>query len=61
MQEIAIVYFVVAWLTGWLIDLFVIVARGPLLIDLILKMIVVVLCLAVVLMRLYRHGWLLGG
>jgi hypothetical protein len=59
MQEVAIVYFVVAWLACWLVDLIVIVARGPVLIDPILKLIIVVLCLAVVLMRLYRHGWLL--
>ena len=59
MQEVAIVYFVVAYLACWLVDLTVIVARGPLMIDPVLKLIVVLLCLAVVLNRLWRVGWLL--
>ena len=61
MQERAIVYFVVAWLACWLVDLIVIVARGPVLIDPILKLVIVLLCLAVVLIGLSRHGWLLAG
>jgi hypothetical protein len=59
-QEIALVYFIVAWIACWAIDLIVAVARGPLLIDPILKLIVVLLCLAVVVLQLSRHGWLLG-
>jgi hypothetical protein len=58
MQEVAISYFVVAWLTGWLIDLIVIVARGPVMIDPILKLVVVLLCLVVVLHGLLKHNWL---
>ena len=61
MQERAIVYFVIAWLACWLVDLIVIVARGPLLIDPILKLVIVLLCLAIVLLGLSRHGWLLAG
>jgi hypothetical protein len=60
MQEVAIVYFVVAWLACWLVDLVIIVARGPVLIDPILKLIIVLVCLIVVLLRLAKHGWLLA-
>jgi hypothetical protein len=60
MQEKAIVYFVVAWLACWLIDLVVIVARGPLLIDPVLKLVIVLVCLIIVLLGLARHGWLLS-
>jgi hypothetical protein len=59
MQERAIVYCVVAWLACWLVDLIVIVARGPVMIDPILKLIIVLLCLVIVLIGLARHGWLL--
>lgn len=59
MQERAIVYAVVAWLACWLVDLIVIVARGPVLIDPILKLIIVLLCLAVILLGLVRQHWLL--
>jgi hypothetical protein len=59
MQERAIVYFVVAWLACWLVDLIVVVARGPLLIDPVLKLIIVLVCLAIILFGLSRHGWLL--
>jgi hypothetical protein len=59
MQERAITYFVVAWLGCWLVDLVVIVSRGPLLIDPVLKLVIVLLCLAVVLSALWRHGWLI--
>jgi hypothetical protein len=58
MQEKALVYGVVAWLACWLVDLIIIVARGPMLIDPILKFIIVLLCLAVILIGLSRHGWL---
>jgi hypothetical protein len=59
MQERAIVYFVVAYLACWLVDLIVTVARGPLLIDPVLKLIIVLVCLAIILFGLSRHGWLL--
>lgn len=59
MMEKAIVYAIVAWLACWLVDLIVIVARGPVLIDPILKLIIVLLCLAIILFGLSRHGWLL--
>jgi hypothetical protein len=58
MQERAIVYGVIAWLACWLVDLVIIVARGPVLIDPILKLIIVLLCLIAVLIGLARHGWL---
>lgn len=60
MQEKAIVYAVIAWLACWLVDLVIIVARGPMLIDPILKLIIVAICLAIVLFGLSRHGWLLA-
>ena len=60
MQEKAIVYFVVAWLAGWLIDLIVVVTRGPVLIDPILKLAIVLVCLLIILLGLARHGWLLS-
>jgi hypothetical protein len=59
MQERAIVYAIVAWLACWLVDLIVIVARGPLLIDPVLKLVIVLICLAIILFGLSRHGWLL--
>ena len=59
MQERAIVYFVVAWLACWLVDLVIVVARGPVLIDPILKLIIVLVCLVIVLVGLARHAWLL--
>jgi hypothetical protein len=59
MQERAIVYAIVAWLACWLVDLIVIVARGPVLIDPILKLVIVLLCLVVILIGLARHAWLL--
>ena len=61
MQEVAITYGILAWLVCWLIDLVVMVARGPLFIDPILKLIVVALCAGVLIYRLSRHGWLLGN
>ena len=59
MQERAIVYFVIAWLACWLVDLIVIVARGPVLIDPILKLVIVLACLIWVLVGLSRARWLL--
>jgi hypothetical protein len=60
MQEKAIVYAVVAWLACWLVDLVIIVARGPVLIDPILKLLIVLVCLIIVLVGLARHRWLLA-
>ncbi|HTB46470.1 MAG TPA: hypothetical protein VK741_22810 [Acetobacteraceae bacterium] len=60
MQEKAIVYAVIAWLACWLVDLIVVVARGPVMIDPILKLLVVLVCLIIVLVGLARHGWLLA-
>ena len=59
MQEIAIVYGIIAWLACWLVDLIIIVARGPLLIDPILKLVIVLVCLLIIVVRLARHGWML--
>jgi hypothetical protein len=61
MQEKALVYGIVAWLACWLVDLIIIVARGPVLIDPILKLIIVLLCLAVILLGLARNGWLVSA
>jgi hypothetical protein len=61
MQEKAIVYYVVALLACWLVDLVIIVARGPLMIDPIVKFIIVLLCLIVVMIGLARRGWLLSA
>jgi hypothetical protein len=59
MQEKAIVYFIVAWLACWLVDLVIIVARGPVLIDPILKLIIVLVCLIIILVSLAKLRWLL--
>ncbi|HTI78912.1 MAG TPA: hypothetical protein VL614_00525 [Acetobacteraceae bacterium] len=60
MQEKALVYGVVAWLACWLVDLIIIVARGPVLIDPILKLVIVLICLAIILFGLSRQHWLLA-
>jgi hypothetical protein len=59
MQERAIVYAIVAWLACWLVDLVIIVARGPVLIDPILKLVIVAVCLIIILVGLGRTRWLL--
>jgi len=59
MQEKSIVYFIVAYLACWLVDLIIIVARGPVLIDPILKLIIVLVCLIVILIGLGKARWLL--
>lgn len=59
MQEVAITYFVVFWLAAQLIDLLIIVARGPVLIDPIAKLVIVIVCLAIVIINLSRHRWLI--
>jgi hypothetical protein len=58
MQEIAIAYVVVAWLTAWEVDLAVLVSRSPLTVDPALKFVVVTICLLVVLVKLARAHWL---
>ena len=59
MQEKAIVYFIIAWLACWLVDLIVIVARGPVLIDPILKLIIITVCLAIIMINMSKVRWLL--
>jgi hypothetical protein len=61
MLTTAVAYYVVAILSAWSIDLIVTVARGPVMIDTILKLICVILCLVMVLVGLARHKWLLGA
>ena len=58
MASIALTYTFLAWLAGWWIDLLVTVARGPVLIDPILKLIVVTVCLVVIVVMLWKHHWL---
>jgi hypothetical protein len=59
MQEKAIVYFVVAYLAGWLVDLIVQCTSRPMMLDPILKLIIVLICLVIILIGLFRHNWLL--
>jgi len=60
MQEKSIVYFVVAYLACWLVDLVIIAARSPVvLIDPILKLIIVLVCLIIVLVGLAKARWLM--
>jgi hypothetical protein len=61
MLTTAVAYYVTASLATWCIDLIVTVARGPVMIDPILKLIVVAICLGMVLVGLVRHRWLLGA
>jgi hypothetical protein len=58
MQEKAIVYFVVAWLACWFVDLFFVVLRAPVSADPVLKLIVVAACLFILVFALARAGWL---
>ena len=58
MQEVAIVYWVIAYLACWGVDLAVLVARGPLTIDSILKLVIVTVCLVVVLVKAAKVHWL---
>ncbi len=57
MQERAIVWFVFAYLACWTVDLFVLVIRGPLLVDPILKLVFVLVSLVVVVIGMARLGW----
>jgi hypothetical protein len=59
MSERAIVYFVVAYLACWLVDLLIQITSRPLLLDPMLKAIIVLICLAIVLIGLSRNRWLL--
>jgi hypothetical protein len=59
MQERAIVYFVVAYLGCWLVDLLIQITSRPLMLDPLAKAIIVLLCLAIVLFGLVRSRWLL--
>jgi len=61
MQEVAIVYFVIAWLACWAVDLIIIVASRPIMLDPVVKLVIVLVCLIIILLRLARHGWLLSG
>lgn len=61
MLEVSVTYGIIAWLACLTVDLIVIVARGPVLIDPILKLIIVLICLGVILVRLSRHGWLIAA
>jgi hypothetical protein len=60
MQERAIVYFVVAYLACWLVDLLIQITSRPLMLDPMLKAIIVLGCLVVVLIGLSRNRWLLS-
>jgi hypothetical protein len=57
MQERAIVWFIVAYLGAWTVDLVVAVARGPLLVDPVLKLIIVMACLVIILIGMSKSGW----
>jgi hypothetical protein len=59
MQERAVVYGVIAWLLGWLIDLLIEATSQPILLAPILKAIVVLACLAVIGFGLAKNAWLL--
>jgi hypothetical protein len=59
MQERAIVYFVVAYLACWLVDLLIQITSRPLMLDPMLKAIIVLVCLVCVLIGLSRNRWLL--
>lgn len=59
MHEIAIYYFVLVWVSFAEIDLIVTVARGPVLIDPIAKLIVATVALIVLIVVGHRRGGLL--
>jgi hypothetical protein len=59
MQERAIVFFIVAWLGCWLVDLLIQLSSRPLMLDPILKAIIVLVCLAIIVFGLSRQRWLL--
>jgi hypothetical protein len=57
MSGIAVYYGIVAYLTCWWIDLTVVIVRGPIFIDPILKWVVVLVCLVIILRGGFNHGW----
>jgi len=57
MQERAIVWFIFAYLACWAVDLFITVIRGPLLVDPVLKLIIVLLSLVVIVIGMSKSGW----
>ena len=57
MQERAIVFFIFAYLACWVVDLVILVARGPLLVDPVLKLIIVLFSLVIVVIGMTRQGW----
>jgi hypothetical protein len=59
MQEKAIVYFVVAYLACWAVDLAILCTRIPFNIDPAIKLIIVLICLVIVLIGLSKAKWLL--
>ena len=59
MQELAIVYGVLAWLGCWDIDLVITLTRGPLALDPVLKFVVVTVCLVIILLKLFHAHWLI--
>jgi hypothetical protein len=61
MMETSVVYTFLAWLGCLWLDLLFAVARGPVLPDPLLKFILVTICLVMILIALWRHGWLFGA
>jgi hypothetical protein len=61
MQEIALVYGVVAWLAVWWLDLLFLMLTGPLILMLVLKFIITTVCLVVIVWSLARRRWLVAG
>jgi hypothetical protein len=57
MQERALVWFIFAYLACWTVDLFIAVIRGPLLVDPVLKLIIVLLSLVVIVIGMSKSGW----
>lgn len=58
-MEVAVLYGVMAWLGCLLVDLTIIIVRGPMDIGPVVKWIVVLACLAIIMMRTAAHGWLM--
>lgn len=58
MQQVAIVYAIIAWLACWLVDLIVIVVTRPIYFDTLAKLIIVLVCLLIILFQNSRNRWL---
>lgn len=58
-MEVAILYGVIAWLGCLLVDLTIIIVRGPMDIGPVVKWLAVLVCLVIIMMRTASHGWLL--